>query len=261
MPSKSQPCISLLSTTRLATLALATAIVLLLTVVLAHPAQAQTYQVLYNFTGGQDGAYPGSWIDHGWRGKSLRHGLSRWKLEPRHRVQTGAPRHGMVVESALQLHRTDRRRRSHRRSRVWPQWHALRDYRIRRTTLRGGMRRGLQPETACAICKTIICPWTETVIYSFRGDTDGANPGYGNLTFDHAGNIYGTTYFGGNNAEGVVYKLTLSNGSWTESAIHIFSGSKRWRKLHTAASSSMPPAISTARLLPVAPTAMAPFSS
>jgi uncharacterized repeat protein (TIGR03803 family) len=80
----------------------------------------------------------------------------------------------------------------------------------------------VRPPTA--ICKTVICPWTETVIYSFRGDTDGANPGYGDLTFDQAGNIYGTTYFGGTNSQGVVYKLTPSNGKWTESAIHTFSG-------------------------------------
>lgn len=75
-----------------------------------------------------------------------------------------------------------------------------------------------------SICRSIICPWTETVIYGFRGGADGANPGFGDLTFDHAGNIYGTTYFGGNNANGVVYELTPSNGSWTESAIHTFSG-------------------------------------
>jgi hypothetical protein len=59
MHSKQQPCSSLCRTSsRAATAVLATVIVVLLTIVLAQPAQAQTYQVLYNFTGGQDGAYP-----------------------------------------------------------------------------------------------------------------------------------------------------------------------------------------------------------
>src|SRR5271169_5782679 len=59
MHSKQQPCSSLFRTSsRAATSALATVIVLVLTLVLAQPVQAQTYHVLYNFTGGQDGAYP-----------------------------------------------------------------------------------------------------------------------------------------------------------------------------------------------------------
>jgi hypothetical protein len=43
---------------RAATAALAIAIIFALTVVLPQSAQAQTYQVLYTFTGGADGAYP-----------------------------------------------------------------------------------------------------------------------------------------------------------------------------------------------------------
>ena len=52
------------------------------------------------------------------------------------------------------------------------------------------------------ICKSILCFWTETVLYQFSGSSDGANPGYGEITFDQAGNIYGTTFFGGMNAQG-----------------------------------------------------------
>jgi uncharacterized repeat protein (TIGR03803 family) len=42
--------------------------------------------------------------------------------------------------------------------------------------------------------------WTETVLYAFcsvSGCTDGQEPGSGPLVRDSAGNIYGTTYFGG----------------------------------------------------------------
>ena len=46
-------------------------------------------------------------------------------------------------------------------------------------------------------CKTALCPWTETVLYSFQGFTDGVEPTFGDLVFDAAGNIYGTTPHGG----------------------------------------------------------------
>jgi uncharacterized repeat protein (TIGR03803 family) len=48
--------------------------------------------------------------------------------------------------------------------------------------------------------------WTETVLHSFNG-TDGLNP-QGGLLADGAGNLYGTTYQGGANSDGVAFKLT-----------------------------------------------------
>ena len=39
--------------------------------------------------------------------------------------------------------------------------------------------------------------WTEKILHSFAGGTDGANPN-GGLVLDGNGAIYGTTYFGGN---------------------------------------------------------------
>lgn len=62
--------------------------------------------------------------------------------------------------------------------------------------------------------------WTETVLYSFDGP-DGANP-YGGVIRDAAGNLYGTTYDGGADGVGTVFKLTNSNGSWSESVLHSF---------------------------------------
>ena len=72
-----------------------------------------------------------------------------------------------------------------------------------------------------ASCRSALCPWEETVLYNFTGSTDGGNPGGGNLVFDQAGNLYGTTESGGY-GEGVVFKLTPSNGSWTESVLWAF---------------------------------------
>jgi len=70
--------------------------------------------------------------------------------------------------------------------------------------------------------------WTESVLYTFSGGADGGSPWAG-LTIDSAGNLYGTTYSGGNlnncsdGGCGVVFKLTANpDGSWTESVLHQF---------------------------------------
>ena len=73
-------------------------------------------------------------------------------------------------------------------------------------------------------CKSALCPWTETVLYSFQGFTDGVEPTFGDLVFDGAGNLYGTTPYGGQGDHGTVYKLTPSNGGWTETVLYRFQG-------------------------------------
>jgi uncharacterized repeat protein (TIGR03803 family) len=52
----------------------------------------------------------------------------------------------------------------------------------------------------------------ETVLYTFTGGTDGANP-QGNLLLDGEGNLYGTTPYGGDPTCGcgVVFKISLSD--------------------------------------------------
>ena len=75
-------------------------------------------------------------------------------------------------------------------------------------------------------------PWTESVLYSFTGGTDGSAP-YGGLTFDSRGNLYGVTLYAGDLSVkcygatgcGVVFKLTPSgSGPWTETVLHAFTG-------------------------------------
>jgi uncharacterized repeat protein (TIGR03803 family) len=46
-----------------------------------------------------------------------------------------------------------------------------------------------------------------TVLYTFTGGNDGAYPG-STIAMDAAGNIYGTTQFGGVNDQGTIFKLT-----------------------------------------------------
>ncbi len=65
--------------------------------------------------------------------------------------------------------------------------------------------------------------WTETLLYSFKNDgVDGVNP-YAGLTFDSAGNLYGTTGYGGVYNYGSLFQLTPNGGgSWTETVLHSF---------------------------------------
>jgi uncharacterized repeat protein (TIGR03803 family) len=66
--------------------------------------------------------------------------------------------------------------------------------------------------------------WTQSVLYSFTGGTDGYGPGSG-LTFDKQGNLYGMTPVGGANGWGVIFELKPGQSSqWTFTVIHPFTG-------------------------------------
>lgn len=79
--------------------------------------------------------------------------------------------------------------------------------------------------TVFQIAKSKLGGWHEEVIYSFDG-TDGSYP-YGNIAVDAAGNIYGTTEFGGSTGSagyGNVFEVSPGGkGTWTENIIHTFS--------------------------------------
>ncbi len=74
--------------------------------------------------------------------------------------------------------------------------------------------------------------WQSSVIYSFTGGTDGSQPYYAGVTLDAEGNLYGTTYHGGNLAGcggtgcGVVFKLAPVSGGWQETVLYTFKGGK-----------------------------------
>jgi uncharacterized repeat protein (TIGR03803 family) len=66
--------------------------------------------------------------------------------------------------------------------------------------------------------------WTETVLYNFCSVTscrDGSNPS-AQLIFDQAGNLYGTTQYGGSGPGGVIFKLIPNGASWSESVLYNF---------------------------------------
>lgn len=79
-------------------------------------------------------------------------------------------------------------------------------------------------------------PWTETVLYSFEGGSDGYFA-TGSLVFDKAGNLYGATLFGGGQGTtcdilysancGTIFELSApqtKSGQWTEKVLHSFAG-------------------------------------
>jgi uncharacterized repeat protein (TIGR03803 family) len=74
-------------------------------------------------------------------------------------------------------------------------------------------------------CHAVSCPWTETVIYGFHGGTDGIQPARSPVIFDAAGSAYGTTYSGGANGHGTIWKLSRNGSQWVESILYNFNGS------------------------------------
>jgi uncharacterized repeat protein (TIGR03803 family) len=74
--------------------------------------------------------------------------------------------------------------------------------------------------------------WTENVLYSFTGGTDGNHP-YGALAINTKGDVYGSTEQGGTvnaacpNGCGVVFELAppaTEGGAWTETVLYSFTG-------------------------------------
>jgi uncharacterized repeat protein (TIGR03803 family) len=65
--------------------------------------------------------------------------------------------------------------------------------------------------------------WKKTTLYSFAGGADAADPLMG-LTWDSAGNLYGATVGGGTDGCGAVFELAHQKKTWTESVIYNFTG-------------------------------------
>src|SRR5208337_3323994 len=243
--SAQQPSQPLSSRSTIAALGLA--VVLAVTVVLIHSAQAQTLTVLHNFTGGQDGAYPfagvtmdgagnlyGSAAGGGYAGSNcaanagcgtvfkLTHKGSGWVFSPLYSFEGGND--GNYPEARVIIGANG--------SLYGPTFEGGGGG----CTYFGGVGCGtvfmLAPYPTA--CKTALCPWEETVLYRFpggsNGGSDGDRPSYGDLIFDGSGNLYGTTIVGGLLADcnsggcGVVYQLTPVNGGWAEDVLYPFTG-------------------------------------
>lgn len=66
--------------------------------------------------------------------------------------------------------------------------------------------------------------WEFTTLYAFTGSPDAASP-YGGLVADSAGNLFGTTYYGGSGNAGAVFELVRNgNGHYSERVLYSFKG-------------------------------------
>jgi uncharacterized repeat protein (TIGR03803 family) len=71
--------------------------------------------------------------------------------------------------------------------------------------------------------------WRQTVLYSFTCGPDGGGPS-GGVQFDDSGNLYGTTGIAGDLSRcdgfgcGTVFRLSPQNGGWQESTLYSFQG-------------------------------------
>lgn len=180
-------------------------------VFLAAMAQAQSFHVLYNFSGCADGEYPlntllidrsgnlygstaGGGSACGDSGNGVLFRLKRsgggWIETPLHTF-TGGTGDGSYPYNYGGLT-------------FGP------DGAIYGTTYEGGASNdgtvfSLRPPATA--CHSALCPWSETLLYSFSPPS--GNP-YSGVVVDSAGNLFGTSEYA------IVYQFTPSGGSWSE---------------------------------------------
>lgn len=189
---------------RTARAALALVVVLVSGVVTIQSVQAQTFKVLYNFTGSADGGSPYGSLVRDTAGNL--YGTTE---------ADGAAGAGTVFKVNKGGTYTVLYRFKGGPDGANPYVGVIRDAagNLYGTTANGGAS-GLG--TVFKLTKT----GKETVLYSFAGGSDGCYP-YGGLLRDAAGNLYGTTEVCGASGVGTVFKLTNTG---KETVLHSFAG-------------------------------------
>ena len=186
------------------------------TVTTASIVQAQTFTVLHSFTGAQDGKWSSSGITMGGAGtlygtafsggegnngtvfKLTLHN-SNWIFSPLYEFPTAANPRGGITMSPNGI----------------PFGTA--------SGGNGGYGTVFYVTPGLSICHSVLCYWNETTVLTLSGSY-GLLPEYSNLSFDSAGNIYGTTYDGPYPGGGAMYELMKSGGTWTPILLHSFGG-------------------------------------
>ncbi len=192
-------------------------------------AQAQTFNVIHNFTGGQDGANPSAGLTIDRAGNlygttanggvqncdfgygcgtvfQLKYKGSSWVFNPLYTftggTDGGSPLARVVFGPDGALYGTTRF------SSGW------------------GTVFSLKPQPTA--CKTVLCGWEETTLHTFNLEQGGQPEA--EVVFDQAGSLYSTTFYGGlgidaelgNLGHGVVFELTPSGGGWAYSVLYEF---------------------------------------
>ena len=204
----------------MATFALVLAIPLAAPILATQPAQAQTFKVIYTFTGHTSAAHPlaGLTIDQqgnlygttAWGGKY--DGGTVYELQP---TQSGF--------TYNQLHSFGHGADG---SFAWGGVTLGSNGILYGTTAGGGSNGdGAVFKLRQTSCHSAPCPWAETVLYSFTGQSDGRNPQAG-VILDAKGNIYGTNVNGGGSKVGVAYEMKPSGSGWTYEVLYTFTGAQ-----------------------------------
>ncbi|MGC2110605.1 MAG: choice-of-anchor tandem repeat GloVer-containing protein [Candidatus Korobacteraceae bacterium] len=208
---------------------------------IAVPAlQAQTFTVIHSFTGGGDGSVPYDGLTTDIAGNlygttyyggtglgtvfKLRHSGSGWILAPLYNFTRGQD--GFAPLAWVDI---------------------ARDGTLYGTTAYGGLLQCDEMGDGCGtvfhltpsatVPKSALAPWTKTAAWLFGGGSEGKSP-HGDLIFDLAGNIYGTTTEGGDHNCGAIYQLTPSGGGWEETTLYSAQGENFCNELHRASGPS-----------------------
>ena len=205
---------------------LLTRLLLVASIVLPIGAAAQSFRVIHNFTGGNDGSNPqaGVTLDRAGNlygtasfGGQYGHGAvyklsyrGGWIINPLYAFQGGEgggnPQSRVVFGPDGSLYGTT----------VGGEGNCP-----------GGCGTVFNLTPPPHVSGSIFSPWNETLIYRFHGP-DGGYPTQGDLIFDSAGSIYGATSEGGDqlcNAPlgcGTAYQLVHSGQGWTETLLYVF---------------------------------------
>ena len=177
-----------------------------------------TKTTIYSFKGGTDGQYPlgglvldGSGNLYGTAFEGGTYGLGRaFELTNSHGIWTETILHDFGSDD------TDG---------AWPAAGVILDAagNLYGTTSYGGASNG---GTAFELVRSSA--WKENILHAFGSGSDGSGV-FAGLVMDSAGDLFGTTDEGGTGSScfygcGIVFELTPSGGSWTESVIHNFTG-------------------------------------
>jgi uncharacterized repeat protein (TIGR03803 family) len=201
----------------------------LATIPLAH---AQTFTVLHSFTGGQDGASPYAGLTLDGAGNlygttttgGITNGACSFGCGTVFRLKSAGS--GWILTPLYSFQDSSDGKYPEARVVFGP------DGTLYGTTIEGGGTNdgtvfNLQPSGT--VCKTTLCPWMLNVVHDFAGSPDdGCGPGYGDLTFDATGHLYGTTINCGSGEVGTVFEVTkLPSGNWLESILYNFGAGGR----------------------------------
>jgi len=190
---------------------------------------AQTFSVIYNFTGGQDGGTPKAGVTLDESGNlygttatgaslagncnviggcgtvfELKHTGSGWLFNPLYtfHFSDGASSWSRVVfgPGGLLYGTT-----------TW-------GGNVFRNTCENGCGVVFSLRPPATVCKSALCPWTQAEVYKFSG-SDGQNPCMGDVIFDQSGNLYEVN---AGSLAGQVDELSPAGNGWTVNVLYYF---------------------------------------